>query len=87
MEVNILRKPYDELEEINAAIAQQEAPLPLPKLIGKQTLTLKTLTMDEALMKIDLSGDSFLIFRDEVDQKIKVIYRLDSGDYGCVQPR
>jgi putative sigma-54 modulation protein len=87
MEVNILRRPYNELEEINAAISREEQNnFSLPVIIGKNTLPLKTLTVDEALMKIDLSGDSFLIFRDEVDQKIKVIYSIEDGNYGLVQP-
>ncbi len=36
-------------------------------------------------MKMDLSGDAFLIFRSEEDRKIKVIYRRDDGDYGVIE--
>jgi putative sigma-54 modulation protein len=93
MEVNVLRRPqnYDELSEFNADIEienkkEEEAALHIPQIIGNETRPLKMLRTDEAVMKLELSGDQFLIFRDEADQKIKVIYRRNDGDYGLIKP-
>jgi putative sigma-54 modulation protein len=88
MEVNVIQRPYDELEEINeeieAALLTQESFRP-PKVIAVETMPLKMLTMDEAVMKIELSGDDFLIYRGEEDQKLKVIYRRSDGHYGVIR--
>lgn len=91
MQVNVIRRPYDELEEINSEIeakaisAAQAAFLP-PQVMATETTPLKTLTLEEALMKIDLNGDTFLIYRSEEDRKLKVLYRRKDGNYGIIQP-
>lgn len=89
MQVNVLDQGWDEVAEINAEIDaanQKKAPFALPKMLGTETKALKTLTVHEALMKLDLLGDQFLIFRSEEDQKLKVLYRRKDGHYGLIQP-
>ncbi|MBS0605273.1 MAG: ribosome-associated translation inhibitor RaiA [Verrucomicrobia bacterium] len=91
MQVNVLQRPFNEIEEINAEIEavntkkKMDAYTP-PKIIGTETKPLKMLTIDEAVMKMDLSGDHFLLFRCEEDQKLKVLYRRTDGHYGLIQP-
>jgi putative sigma-54 modulation protein len=48
-------------------------------------MPLKTLTQDEAVIKMEISDRPFLIYRSEEDQKMKVIYRRDDHHYGLVQ--
>ena len=55
------------------------------KVVNKETYAVKTLTTDEALVKMELSGDSFLIYRAEDDHKMKLIARRDDGDYEIVE--
>jgi len=91
MQVNVFQRPYDELEELNAEIeaANKEAnkkKFRIGSVIGQKTLPLKDLTVDEAIMKMELSGDPFLVYRGEEDRKLKVIYRRDDGNYGIMQP-
>jgi putative sigma-54 modulation protein len=91
MQVNVLQRPYDEVDEINAAIEainvkKETDKLTPPKIIGSETKPLKMLTVEEAVMKMDLSGDHFLLFRCEEDQKLKVLYRRTDGHYGLIQP-
>lgn len=90
MQVNILERP-NEIEEYNQEmeieLAESRAKETLPgKIIGNKKLPLKTLRPDEAVMKMELSRDPFLIYRGEEDQKIKVIYRRDDGNYGIIKP-
>ena len=59
--------------------------LPRLKFYAVKTL-FKTLTMDEALMKMELSADNFMLFRGEEDQKLKVVYRRRDQSYGLLQP-
>jgi putative sigma-54 modulation protein len=91
MQVNVLQRPFDEVEAINAEIeaANLEEGLQqyrAPRMVGTETKPLKTLTIEEAIMKMDLSGDHFLVFRAEEDQKLKVLYRRTDGNYGLIQP-
>lgn len=92
MKVNVLRSPAEEAvldvnEDIDEANHQRMIDNFRPHEIVKQETTpLKILTNDEALMKMDLSGDAFLIFRSEKDMKLKVIYRRNDGNYGIIEP-
>lgn len=88
--VNVLHRPYSDLEEINAFIEEEsskrrESEFVAPKVLSTETRPLKRLTLEEAMMKMDLSGDQFLLFRAEEDQKLKVIYRRKDGHYGVIQ--
>lgn len=56
------------------------------KIVSKETRPLKTLNYSEAIMKIELSGDDFMVFRSEEDKKLKVIYRRDDGNFGVIEP-
>ncbi|MBA3721368.1 MAG: ribosome-associated translation inhibitor RaiA [Parachlamydiaceae bacterium] len=81
MNVNLIRRPKEEEEfEFDEAVGIHEIAV-------QKTVPLKMLTADEALMKMELSGDPFLIYKSEEDQKLKVIYRLKSGDYGLIEPQ
>ena len=56
------------------------------RIVNQETRPLKILTFEEAIMKMELSGDQFMIFKNEVDQKLKVIYRRNDGNYGIIEP-
>jgi putative sigma-54 modulation protein len=91
MVVNVYRRPYNELEEINAEIEAQSSvskvnALTPPKVISTDKRPLKTLTHQEAIMKMELSGDPFLVFKGEEDQKLRVIYKRNDGNYGIMLP-
>ena len=92
--VNVIEPLSDDVRAINDEIIAEnvrekqekyEDPYKKHKVIAKEMIPLKTLTQDEAIMKIELSGEQFFIFRDEEDQKLKVIYRREDGNFGIVQ--
>ncbi|NGX56438.1 MAG: Ribosome hibernation promoting factor [Candidatus Anoxychlamydiales bacterium] len=89
MRVHVL-KPIDELEDINdeiekANLEEELKKYKIPEVVAKETLPLKMLTQDEAIMKLELSGDHFLIYKEEEDQKLKVIYKRDEDHLGIVE--
>lgn len=93
MRVNVVRALSEEEEtglinqEIDGELTRKAADALKPHQIIKQkTLPLKTLNNDEAIMKMELSQDSFMVFRGEADHKIYVIYRTDDGNYGIIHP-
>jgi len=44
------------------------------------------MTVDEALLQVQDSRDSFLVFRDAVSQRVGVIYRRQDGNFGLIEP-
>lgn len=82
MNVNV----YQEIEEEYAGKEEGEQ-YSLHKIVNKEKKPLKTLTFDEAIMKMELSQDPFLLFRNEEDMKLKLIYRRkEDGNYGVMEP-
>jgi putative sigma-54 modulation protein len=90
MNVNVIRSPVEEeLLDFNADIEEKNnrANSFIPhEIVMKETRPLKILTPEEAIMKMELSGDTFLIFRSENDMKLKVIYRRNDGNFGVIEP-
>ncbi len=89
MKVHVLVKE-DELEDINdeiekETINQKLEKYKIPKVVAKETMPVKMLTQEEAIMKLDLSGEHFLIYKGEEDQKLKVIYKRDDGNLGIIE--
>lgn len=56
------------------------------EIVSKETLPLKVLNYEDAVMKMELSGDVFMVFRSEQDKKLKVIYRRNDGNFGVIEP-
>jgi putative sigma-54 modulation protein len=73
----------DEIEEQN--IKEEEELYKFHDIVAKEIMPLKTLTIGEAIMKIELSANSFLIFKGEEDQKTKVMYRRKDENLGLVE--
>jgi putative sigma-54 modulation protein len=44
------------------------------------------LTQAEAVMHMELSGQAFMLYFSEEDQKLKVIYRHADGNFAIVEP-
>lgn len=85
--VNVFRRPEeDEVEEINAEIDRENAKRFMPHEVkATETHVLKTLTTEEAIMKMELSADPFMLYRDETDKRLKLIYRREDEHYGVIQ--
>jgi len=88
MTVNVYHHPpMDATEEVNQEIDAENLKDWIPgKVIANETRVLKVLTTDQAIMKMELSADKFMLFRDEADKKIKVIYRRGDNNYGVIEP-
>lgn len=91
MQINVLRRPFSDIDLINEEIESENKIREMeqyqtPQVVGTDTRPLKMLTTEEAIMKMELSNDQFMVFRGEEDQKLKVIYRRKDGNYGLILP-
>lgn len=81
----------EEIEQINDEIVSDITADLINKyiphqIVSQETRPLKTLNYGEAVMKMELSEDLFMVFKGEEDQKIKVIYRREDGNFGIIEP-
>lgn len=91
MIVNVLRPSADDVKDVNEEIDEENArrltaTYQPHKIVKQEIHALKTLTYQEAIMKMELSGDQFLLFRHEEDMKLKLIYRRNDGNFGIMEP-
>lgn len=92
MTVNVIRPHLqDEINDVNSEIEdetlREEVEKYKPhKIVAQEKRQLKFLTYDEAITKMELSGDPFLVFRSEEDHKIRIIYRRKDSNYGIIEP-
>ena len=57
-----------------------------PVVIRTQTISVKPMSVDEAVMQMDLMHKDFLVYTDATTDAINVIYRRTDGNYGLIQP-
>ena len=57
-----------------------------PVVVSETTLELRTLTVGEAVMQLDLSGTPALVFRNSAHGEINVVYRRADGHIGWIDP-
>lgn len=81
-DVSVLDDINDEIMKEN--LKQEEKKYQFHTVKSHETIPLKMLTQDEAIMKLELSGDHFLVFKGQEDQKIKVIYRREDQNFGII---
>ena len=57
-----------------------------PVVIKTKTFSIKPMSVEEAVMQMDLLHKDFLVFTDAVTENINVIYRRKDGNYGLIEP-
>lgn len=57
-----------------------------PVVIRSEPISIKPMSVDEAVMQMDLMHKDFLVFTDAATEGINVIYRRKDGNYGLIEP-
>jgi ribosomal subunit interface protein len=57
-----------------------------PVVVAETTSPLPTLTVGEAVMRLDLGGQPFILFRSAAHGGLNVVYRRDDGHIGWLDP-
>ncbi len=76
------RKVKKTILEAESIEHQQE-----PVIIRSKTFSIKPMSVDEAVMQMDLLNKDFLVYRDSATEGIAVIYRRKDGNYGLIEPQ
>jgi len=69
--LNILS--YEDIERANE-----------PTLINTENYFIKPMSIDEAVMQIDLLDNDFMVFTNSTSKNINVLYKRKDGNYGLI---
>lgn len=75
------------ISEKHAAIeAEERMEEDAPKLVRTKRFSLKPMTVEEAILQMDLLGHNFFVFGNADDDAVNVVYKRKDGDYGLIEP-
>ncbi len=57
-----------------------------PVIVHKDNYRIRPLFEEEAIMEMELSERSFIVFHNAVSERLSVLYRRKDGDYGMIEP-
>jgi putative sigma-54 modulation protein len=95
LEEKVLRWEWDDgMEETARAEtsptrAEEEEGVPDrfgPRVIHSEKYPVKPMFIDEAVLQMEISPKQFLVFLNAKTEKVNVIYRRKSGDFGLIEP-
>jgi putative sigma-54 modulation protein len=57
-----------------------------PRIVERSSIPIKPMSIEEAVLQLDGTGQSFLVFRNASNDRINVIYRRDDNNLGLITP-
>ena len=72
-----------EIPEPEAAPEPEEVE---PVIVHKENYRIRPLYQDEAIMEMELSERSFIVFRHAKTDSLSILFRRKDGDYGMIEP-
>lgn len=57
-----------------------------PVIIAEMTTGIKSLTVGEAVMQMELAHASFLVFRNDANGRINIVFQREDGNVGWIDP-
>jgi len=69
------------LEELPNQKEQSE-----PQIVRTKRFAVKPMSVEEAVMQMDLLGHDFFVFSNSETEEVNVVYRRKDGNYGLIEP-
>lgn len=57
-----------------------------PTIVKSKRVSVKPMTMDEAILQMELLGHDFFVFTTPESEDVNVLYKRRDGDYGLISP-
>ncbi len=58
----------------------------VPKVVRTKRFAVKPMSVDEAIMQMELLGHDFFVFANAETEEVNVVYRRKDGQYGLIEP-
>jgi putative sigma-54 modulation protein len=83
-----LRQEGNKLVESMVAVgpAANVVEAPEPKVVKTKRFAMKPMSVEEAIMQMELLGHDFFVFMDDSSEDVNVVYRRRDGNYGLIEP-
>ena len=56
------------------------------KIVPKKQIIIKPITVDEAILEMNMVNHNFFMFKNADTNEISVVYKRENGDYGLLEP-
>lgn len=83
---HVILEVKDETEKVEN-VQEEEPPIIPHEIIHKEQIPLKPMTVDEALMQIQLLEEPFLVFINLETSQVNVLYPRGNNTYGLIEPQ
>ena len=77
---------HDVFEEMEEEVKEEEAQNQSHNVINEKTTTVEKLTVDEAIMKMDLADLPALVFINSENDRLNVVYHRKDGNISWIDP-
>lgn len=57
-----------------------------PKIVRTKRFPVKPMTLEEAILQMNLLGHNFFVFANAETEQVNVLYRRKDGNYGLIEP-
>ncbi|MFS8583140.1 MAG: sigma 54 modulation/S30EA ribosomal C-terminal domain-containing protein, partial [Limnochordales bacterium] len=71
---------------VDAAAEEPETEASEPRVVRVKRFAFKPMTVDEAILQMELLGHDFFVFTDAETDEVNVLYRRRDGNYGLIEP-
>jgi putative sigma-54 modulation protein len=79
-------KPGERTARYNIVSSEPVLPAQGERIIKTESIFIKPMSIDEAIMQIDVMNNDFLVFTNAQTQKVNVLYRRRDGYLGLIEP-
>ena len=55
------------------------------RIVEMRKVVLKPMSLEDAIMEIDISGNRFVVYRDSSTENVSIIYVRDDGKYALIE--
>ena len=82
LEKNLKAQAFNEPIPENAEEEEDEG----PRIVRNKRFSIKPMSIDEAVLQMDLLGHSFFVFTNAETEDINVLYKRKDGNLGLIEP-
>jgi len=80
----VLRK--EAVVEFEREEVEEPALPPVDKVAKEKEFVLRPMSIEDAILQMELLGHTFFIFKDLDKDKVQVVYKREDGNYGLIDP-
>ncbi|MCL8208149.1 MAG: ribosome-associated translation inhibitor RaiA [Actinomycetia bacterium] len=62
-------------------------PVAVQAIVRKKTFSAKPMSVDEALLQMEMLGHDFFVFTNDETEQVNVVYRRRDGNFGLLEPQ